>query len=124
MRQIIILNNQLQANGAMTVNYVYWLVSPQTLITPGGTTVVPNAGTAEIAAIQSGSVVEQVLQSQLPQNMPPSDIGNYLITRYTQAQTFLNNSGSIANYTTTYYDGTAWHNLPSGTVGGSITRTG
>jgi hypothetical protein len=116
MRQIIITQNTLSQGSMMNINYVYWLSVPAGLVRPNasGTTVVPNAGTAEIAAIQAGSVQELDLSATVPLSWGVATIGSYLVERYNTEQSYLNSVGTLKNYGTalTSYDGTTWGNLP------------
>lgn len=113
-RKIIILNNSLNNDKTINVNYVYWLTPPAGLVRPNlsGTTVVPNPSAAEVSAIQSGSIVEQVLSANVPFNWTSNVIGQYLIERYNIQQNYLDTIGTMKNYATTYWDGSSWFNLP------------
>ena len=116
MRQIIVLNNLQQTDQTFNINCAFWLVPPVSQIRPlgtAGTTAVTNATGPELAAIQSGSVVEQIYSAVLPFSISIPSVGSSLISRYNEAQRILSAGSVMKNYTNTYYDGTAWFNLPT-----------
>lgn len=115
MRQIIILNNNLNLDGTTTVNYVYWISVPAIIqkANPSATSVVPNITQAELTALQNGSVIEQQVSSLLSPGFIASDAAATLIRGYTAQQNLYTQQGLAKNYAGAYYDGTSWFNLPA-----------
>lgn len=111
MRQIIILNNQVNPDNSITVNYVYWLPVPASIQKAISiTSKVPDATTAESTALQNGSVIEQVNSGIFT---VLADIQGQLIRNYNNSLQLLNKQGNMKNYSGVYWDGTSWFNIPA-----------
>lgn len=115
MRKIIVLNNQLQDNSTTLINYVFWLSVPAVnqKSNPSATSLVPDVTSAELTALQNGSVIEQTGSITASAGFIQSDVANILVRSYTQKQAVLTQQGSAKNYAGAYWDGTTWFNVPA-----------
>jgi hypothetical protein len=108
--QIIILNTGV-VPGYYVINYALWAAVPASRQTayanPSATSAWTGATTAEITALQNGSVVESVQSTQFPIGTLPATIEAELVNRFTQYQTQITNANPWAYYGSTY-NGSAW----------------
>jgi hypothetical protein len=108
--QIIILNTGV-VPGYYVINYALWAVPPAdrqpAYANPNATSAWINATTAEITALQNGSVVESVQSTQFPTGTSPATIEAELVSRFNQYQTQISNANPWAYYGSTY-NGSTW----------------
>jgi hypothetical protein len=110
MRQIII-QQRINIPSDFSFQYVFWAVVPAArqifYANASFTTVVKDATAPEIAALQAGSVVEQVNQGNYQAGTPIATIQTDLITKYNAYQAQITAINPWIYYGT-YWDGT-WH---------------
>lgn len=110
--QIIILSSMTQPDGSFTVSGVFWLVTPSNNITPNpkAKSLVSNIDTANLTALQNGTMVEETFTSGgFASGTSSADVQSALQTLFSTAQTALNNTNSpITGLVGTAYNGSAW----------------
>jgi len=111
MRQIIILNNQLNQDKTQTADYVFWISIPvsQQVPNPSAVSLVPDITQSELSALQSGAIIEMEQSSIFTATQ---DMAAKAISDFNTIQAYYNSKASIKKYSGAYYDGT-WHNLPA-----------
>ena len=123
-REIIVYDAQT-AGGGTILFYAFWLAVPASLqasyVNPDFVSAVPLASavswgvtSAELTALQNGTVTEVTDHGGLPAGVTASQVGAFLTAAYTTAQTTLNNQAPAKNYAGAYYDSVAgWQNVPA-----------
>jgi len=91
----------------LTVNVVLWYPITSGQKTTSGISAWPNASTAENAAIQNGSVLEEAASFQFPVGLPAASIEAYLLQYWTNRNNQLGGVGP-GQYQNFGYNGTAW----------------
>ncbi len=116
-RQIVILS-ATKVGSDFHVTAVFWLATPANLVVPNpnATSAVPPVAvvawgitSAELAAIQAGTVTEQLFDSGLfasTRSLAQDEAA--LVALYTAAQAALNATAPGAKVIGAYYDGSAW----------------
>jgi hypothetical protein len=122
-REIIIVDvKNNPADGSFEIAAALWLVAPANKVVPQpsvSSAVPPSSSvswgvtTAELAALQAGTVVEQVIRSgQLPSATTGAQVKTALQNAYAAAQTALNNQAPAAKWIGASWDGTNWTAAP------------
>lgn len=123
-RQIIVTDIKLSPDNSFTVFAVGWLVAPvnRVIPAPNAGSRVPTASTAatwgittpELAAIQSGTIVEVAFDTgQLQAGTTAAQIKAALVSLYTQAQADLNAKAPGIRFVGAFLDDTTGWTLPS-----------
>ena len=124
-REIIIYSQEKQPSGDTDLKFVFWLSVPLNLqaqftrstassILPLSTAQSWGVTPTELTALQNGSVIEQVFDTQIPASETAAQVATLLQTSYTSAQTALNNLSPAKSYVGAYYDSvTGWQNVPA-----------
>ncbi len=115
-RQIIVLEDQNPSRGdgdPISYRYAFWLTVPTArqsfYANASATSRVKDATTAEITAIQNGSIKETVDNFSAAAGTTLAQIQTGLVAQFNAAQAVLNSSASNAwNRYGTFYDGSAW----------------
>lgn len=110
MRQIII-QDRINIPSDFSFRYVFWLAVPAARQTfyanPAATSVVKDATTAELQAIQNGAVIEEQYTDNYAAGTLIAAIQASLIAKYNARQTVINNTNPWQYYGSSW-DGTSW----------------
>ncbi|MDQ3259039.1 MAG: hypothetical protein M3R15_35110 [Acidobacteriota bacterium] len=110
-RQIIILETlRGTGQGDTSVRHVFWFAVPvaRRVPKPLATSAFRDTTAAEIAALENGSVYEEVYDIQIPTGQTSAQIRVLLEGRYAIRQAELSALPNINAYYGTSWDGTVW----------------
>ena len=113
-REIIVLSVEKRPDNSTHLSGVFWLTTPASLVVPrpGLTSAVPSSTTvswgvtsAELTALQNGTVTEQAWDSgQVPSGTTLAQIETGLVNLFNAAQTALNAKATAASYIGSFFD--------------------
>jgi len=110
--QIIIINTNNQLDGSFSISGVFWLTAPESLTIPSPSfkSQVTNITSAQLAALQNGTIVESHFNTGLyPTGTTVADVKTDLQSLYDVAQAKLNNSiPPSTGFVGAVFDGTSW----------------
>lgn len=110
-KQIIILETNPQDGGYLSVRFAMWFPVaagkevPRPEITSSAW---KQALTADITALQVGSVIEEVNNVRFANTQTAAQIKTALVAQYGSRKTYLDALPFVGQYYGTFYDGTAW----------------
>ena len=111
MKEIIILETYRGTGlGDTTLRHCFWFAVPlaRRVAKPGATSAYKSATAPELAALQDGSVYEEVFEIQIPAGTTSNQIRTLLENRYDARQSELSALPNINQYYGTSFDGTTW----------------
>lgn len=111
MRQIIILETLRGTGlGDTSVRHAFWFAIPvaRRVPKPGAASAFRDALPLETAALQDGSVIEEVYDTQIPSGQTVAQIKATFEARYAARQSELTALPNINSYYGSSWDGTVW----------------
>jgi hypothetical protein len=104
--QIIVVSSSI-SNSMLNLNLVFWYVITSGIKTTTGVSAWPNASTAENAAIQAGTILEEQNAFSFPMGLSAANIEAFLNQFWTNRNTAIGGvgPGNLANFG---FNGTAW----------------
>lgn len=106
-KQIIVLDTNPSAGGAFVVRCAMWFpvaVGREWPVGSGGGSAFSGASAAEVQAIQTGQVIEEVKQFEFPSTTATAAIKTALVNSYNSRNTFLATQPFKGQYYGVYYD--------------------
>ena len=109
-KEIIILDVNRGPGGDLDLRSIFWfpVVTGREVPRPAAASAYTGATAAEIALIQSGAVIEEVLEFQVPQGTTPAQVKAELESRYATRAANLAALPNPNQYYGIYWDGTNW----------------
>lgn len=110
MKQIIVLETFPLPGGVSQVNCLFWfpVIPGREIPRPGATTVFRTASTAEVQAIQQGTVVEEAFQHHVPPSTPQATVQTQLQAIYANRKAAFDAKPNPNQFYGLAWDGAAW----------------
>lgn len=110
-KQIIVLETYRgTGQGDSEVRFVFWFSIPAARRVPiaGATSAFKTASAPELAALADGSVIEEVLQIQVPAGTTTAQVRTRLEARYAARAAEIAALPNVNQFYGTFWDGTSW----------------
>lgn len=113
-KKIIILRDDQKKIGLRTIGFCLWFSVPvgDEVPEPGRSSAWNDASAGEVASIQNGSVIEQVVRSEVPVAYTATELKTFAIALYDSIEAAFTTqqpaTGYPGEFYGTYYDGTSW----------------
>lgn len=110
MKQIIITSTSSQSGGFLVISVVFWfpVTAGDELPQSGRDSSYAGASAAELAALRTGTVIEETKGFTVPASLPGASIKSLLESAYADRKAYLDGLASPGEYYGTSWDGTSW----------------